>query len=59
MVGNVLFACGSYEHGDDIVIVYGGADTYTLAARVDKATLFAALEVADQTNPHLQVEAQG
>lgn len=58
MVGNVLFACGSYEYQDDIVIVYGGADTYTLAACVNKATLFAALETADLTNPHLQVEAQ-
>jgi predicted GH43/DUF377 family glycosyl hydrolase len=58
MVGNVLFACGSYEYGGDIVIVYGGADTYTLAARVNKATLFAALENADLTNPHQQLRAQ-
>ncbi len=57
MVGNVLFACGSYEYGDDIVIIYGGADTYTLAARVDTATLFAALERAGLTNPHLTPEA--
>ena len=51
MVGNVLFACGSYEYQGDIYIIYGGADTYTLAARVDKQALFAALDQADLENP--------
>jgi predicted GH43/DUF377 family glycosyl hydrolase len=35
-VGNVLFAWGSYEYRGDIYIFYGGADSYTLAARVNK-----------------------
>jgi predicted GH43/DUF377 family glycosyl hydrolase len=51
MVGNVLFACGSYEHDGSVYVVYGGADTYTLAARVDRQALFAALDRADLTNP--------
>jgi predicted GH43/DUF377 family glycosyl hydrolase len=50
-VANVLFACGSYEYQDDIYIVYGGADTYTLAARVNKAQLWDALDKADLSNP--------
>ena len=50
-VANVLFACGSYEYKGDIYIVYGGADTYTLAARVDKAVLWDALDGADLSNP--------
>jgi predicted GH43/DUF377 family glycosyl hydrolase len=52
-VANVLFACGSYEYGDDIYIVYGGADTYTLAARVNKAVLYDALDRADLSNPFI------
>jgi predicted GH43/DUF377 family glycosyl hydrolase len=51
MVANVLFACGSYEYQGRIYIVYGGADTYTLAARVDRQALFAALDQADLANP--------
>ena len=43
-VGNVVFACGSYEHRDHIYIVYGGGDTYILAARVDRQALIAAAE---------------
>jgi predicted GH43/DUF377 family glycosyl hydrolase len=52
-VANVLFACGSYEYRDDIYIVYGGADTYTLAARVNKAVLFKTLDEADLSNPFI------
>lgn len=52
-VGNVLFACGSYEYKNEIFIVYGGADTYTLAAHVSKPVLFAALEHAGLENPHI------
>jgi beta-1,2-mannobiose phosphorylase / 1,2-beta-oligomannan phosphorylase len=50
-VGNVLFACGSYEYKDWIYIIYGGADTYTLAARVNKSELLAALETSGLDNP--------
>ncbi len=53
-VGNVLFACGSYEYNGDIYIVYGGADTYTLAAHVSKPILFTALEQAGLANPHIK-----
>jgi predicted GH43/DUF377 family glycosyl hydrolase len=50
-VANVLFACGSYEYKGEIYIVYGGADTYTLAARVNTAVLWDALQRADLSNP--------
>ena len=43
-VQNVLFTCGSYEHGEYIYIVYGGADTYLLVARVKRSDVVAALE---------------
>ncbi|MBP1655472.1 MAG: glycosidase like protein [Bacteroidetes bacterium] len=50
-VQNVLFTCGSYVYGDHLYIVYGGADTYLLAARVEIATLMRELEAADLKNP--------
>ena len=50
-VGNVLFACGSYEYRGRVYIIYGGADTYTLAARVNRQSLFTALEQAGLENP--------
>jgi predicted GH43/DUF377 family glycosyl hydrolase len=52
-VGNVLFACGSYEYQDWIYIVYGGADTYTLAARVKKGDLLEGLQKSRNENPFL------
>jgi predicted GH43/DUF377 family glycosyl hydrolase len=52
-VQNVLFACGSYEYGEHLYIIYGGADTYLLAARVRTAELRRALEAADKKNPFL------
>lgn len=42
-VGNVLFTCGAFEVDDDICVVYGGGDTFVMAARVGKADLLAAL----------------
>jgi beta-1,2-mannobiose phosphorylase / 1,2-beta-oligomannan phosphorylase len=42
-VGNVLFTCGAYVHGGVIRILYGGGDSYVLAADVSKAELLAAL----------------
>ncbi len=38
-VPNVVFACGSYEYENDIYIVYGAADCYTLAAKINKQEL--------------------
>ncbi|MBE0696183.1 MAG: glycosidase, partial [Anaerolineaceae bacterium] len=52
-VGNVLFACGSYEYKDDLYIIYGGADTYTLAARVPLDRLRATLETCGVENPYV------
>ncbi len=46
-VANVLFTCGSYEYNGDIIIVYGGGDTYIMAARVRKQTLLGYLERSD------------
>jgi predicted GH43/DUF377 family glycosyl hydrolase len=43
-VGNVVFAGGSYEYGEHIYIVYGGGDTYILAARVERQALIDAVE---------------
>ena len=45
-VANVVFLCGSYELGDEIVLVYGGGDTYILAASVRREALLDALESA-------------
>jgi predicted GH43/DUF377 family glycosyl hydrolase len=50
-VGNVLFACGSYVFEDWLYLIYGGADTYTLAARVRMDTLLQALRAGDVNNP--------
>ena len=52
-VGNVLFACGSYIYQDWVYIIYGGADTYTLAARVRLDTLLKELEGAGLQNPYI------
>ncbi len=43
-VQNVLFTCGSYEYREYIYIVYGGADTYLLAARVKRSDILNALQ---------------
>jgi predicted GH43/DUF377 family glycosyl hydrolase len=53
-VQNVLFTCGSYEYGEHVYVIYGGADTYLLAARVNKTELLRALEKADLRNPFTQ-----
>ena len=50
-VGNVLFACGSYLYQGWLYIIYGGADTYTLAARVKLSTLLEGLEQSGLKNP--------
>jgi beta-1,2-mannobiose phosphorylase / 1,2-beta-oligomannan phosphorylase len=50
-VQNVLFTCGSYEYEGDLYIIYGGADTYLLAARVKTAALWRVLEETDCDNP--------
>jgi predicted GH43/DUF377 family glycosyl hydrolase len=54
-VANVLFTCGTYEYRGDIYIIYGGADTYTMAARVNTGALLAALEQCDKSNPYIQL----
>jgi predicted GH43/DUF377 family glycosyl hydrolase len=33
-VGNVVFACGSYVHDGWLYVVYGGGDSFILAARI-------------------------
>jgi predicted GH43/DUF377 family glycosyl hydrolase len=42
-VGNVLFSCGAYERNGEIVILYGGGDTYVMAAKVRRSELLASL----------------
>jgi predicted GH43/DUF377 family glycosyl hydrolase len=41
---NCVFPCGSYEYGSDIVLVYGGADAYVLAAKLNRHELLSRLE---------------
>lgn len=48
-VANVLFTCGTYEYNGDVVIVYGGGDSFILAAKVSKAELLAGMERVRQT----------
>ncbi len=43
-VGNVVFACGSYVHEGWLYLVYGGGDSFILAARMRFDDLVAALE---------------
>jgi len=50
-VANVLFACGAYRFREDLYVVYGGADTYTLAARANWQELITALEASGLANP--------
>jgi predicted GH43/DUF377 family glycosyl hydrolase len=42
-VGNVLFTCGAFVRGDDIHILYGGGDTFVMAATVSMSDLIKAL----------------
>ena len=41
---NCVFPCGSYIYNEDIILVYGGADAYVLAAKVNKNDLLAHLD---------------
>jgi beta-1,2-mannobiose phosphorylase / 1,2-beta-oligomannan phosphorylase len=50
-VQNVLFTCGSYEYQGYVYIVYGGADTYLLVARVKRDEVLSALSAANLSNP--------
>lgn len=50
-VGNVLFTCGSYLFREWLYIVYGGADTHTLAAKIRLAALKEVLENGGSDNP--------
>jgi hypothetical protein len=52
---NCVFPCGSYELGDDIVLVYGGADAYVLAAKLDKYELLTQLHaLRHHCQPHAE-----
>lgn len=51
-VGNVLFTCGAYERNGEINIIYGGGDTYLMAAKVRKSELLASLIPARQPARH-------
>lgn len=41
---NCVFPCGSYEHNGDIMLIYGGADAYVLAAKLKKQQLLSQLD---------------
>ncbi len=43
-VSNVVFTCGTYEYQGYITLIYGGGDTFILAARVHKQTLLDELD---------------
>jgi predicted GH43/DUF377 family glycosyl hydrolase len=44
-VANVLFTCGTYEYRGDLYIIYGGGDSFILAAKVPKQELLRRLEI--------------
>jgi predicted GH43/DUF377 family glycosyl hydrolase len=46
-VANVVFACGAYEYDGWLYIVYGGGDSYILAARVSFSELVGELEARE------------
>ncbi|MEN6355743.1 MAG: hypothetical protein ABFD83_01520 [Armatimonadota bacterium] len=41
---NCVFSSGSFEHGEDVVLLYGGADAYVLGARFGRDELVNYLE---------------
>jgi predicted GH43/DUF377 family glycosyl hydrolase len=45
-VANAVFTCGSYVHNGYVYIVYGGGDTYTMAARIRMEELLTRLSEA-------------
>lgn len=45
-VANVLFTCGAYEYRDNLHIIYGGGDSFILAAKVSTQKLLRRLETA-------------
>ena len=51
-VANVVFSCGTYVYGQDLYVVYGGGDTFILAARTNLANLVEQLE--QRVDPKLQ-----
>ena len=53
---NCVFPCGSYERGGDIVLVYGGADAYVLAAKLNRYELLAQL---DATRARARIQRAG
>jgi len=53
---NCVFPCGSFEHEGDIILVYGGADAYVLAARLEKHELISHL---DALRCHCQPKPEG
>jgi predicted GH43/DUF377 family glycosyl hydrolase len=50
-VANVLFTCGAYERDGEIHILYGGGDTYVMAASFKTAELLAAMEPVQPLQP--------
>ncbi|MCH2115780.1 MAG: hypothetical protein MK171_12830 [Pirellulales bacterium] len=51
---NVLFPCGSFERGEDIHIIYGGANTYVLAGKINRAELVRSIERDGFENPPIR-----
>ncbi|MHB0999903.1 MAG: glycoside hydrolase family 130 protein [Armatimonadota bacterium] len=45
---NCIFPCGSYEFEGDIYTIYGGADAYVLAAKINKLDLLEQMEFIGQ-----------
>ena len=51
---NVLFPCGSYVLDEDIHIIYGGANTYVLAGKINKRRLVESIENHGFENPAIR-----
>ncbi|MHB9038258.1 MAG: glycoside hydrolase family 130 protein [Armatimonadota bacterium] len=54
---NCVFSSGSFIHGRDVILLYGGADAYVLGARFDKNQLVDFLETFGSTVNSKQASA--
>ena len=54
---NCVFPCGSYEYKGSVILIYGGADAYVLAAKMNTKNLIAELEDMGGTGADADVKS--
>ncbi|MCE5314781.1 MAG: hypothetical protein ABFD49_03390 [Armatimonadota bacterium] len=54
---NCVFSAGSFVYGNDVILLYGGADAYVLGARFDKTDLVDFLEISGSTENNNRISA--